>query len=351
MDCCTRKFVILPALVLSTFFIQGCNSYRMMPSHGGGKRFDEEQRAVASAARKAVADMNVQELFGRKISTTVESLGQSGGGSAQFPGLTSASAGYNTNNYNYQAPYIVSQQENMNFSLSYNPNVLAYPTVFSTDQDLRYLDACLQMKLRHQGIVTPASDAEYMLYVLVDVFGTNRSKQDSIIAWDDTLSATCELTYYAINLKNNKLLFKARRSSAQATYEERSVFGFAAYHIERKLDKIEPSPMPVDSNDRAGYPITVVVKDKSKLFPRLKQTGIKKPKISPAVPKPPALDQKLQEADSYIQAGNFDAAQRIILEISSQAPQYPGLDGVNARLEQAKAAQMNKSQHPEPGNK
>ena len=324
-----RMFVFIAILL-----VEGCNTYRMMPSHGGGKRFDEEQRAVASAARKAIADMNVVELIGHKISISVESIAANGGGTVQLPGVTTVSGGYNEGD---TVNGTVVTQKGWNFNAGYNANTNASPTVFATDQDLKYLDACLQMKLRHQGIRTPDPNADYMLYVMVDVFGTNRSKLDHFITWTDTLSATCELTYYAVNLKTNTLIFRARRSSAEATYLERSIFGFAAYHIERQLDKIQPSPMPVDSNDTAKYPVRVIVRGEpqfSDLWPY--QSGTKVQETSVPSPQIYLFDEKLQEADSYVQAGNLDAAQRIITEISTKAPQYPGLDAVNARLQQAK---------------
>lgn len=336
----TKLSAVMLALT-GMFIVQGCNTYRMMPSHGGGKRFDEEQRAVASAARKAVADMNIPELAGHRINTIVESIAANGGGTVQLPGVTNVSGGYNEGD---TVSGTVVTQKGWNFNAAYNANTLASPTVFTTDQDLKYLDICLQMKLRHQGIKTPDPNAEYMLYVIVDVFGTNRSKLDNFIAWTDTLSATCELTYYAIDLKTNTLVFRARRSSAQANYIERSIFGFAAYHIERQLDKIQPSPMPTDSNDTAQYPIRVIVRGEpqlSDLWPYQSDTKVQK--ISLPSPQIYLFDQKLQEADSYTQAGNFDAAQRIVTEITNKAPQYPGLDAVNARLQQAKIAQQNRN--------
>ena len=44
-----------PLLVLFALVASGCGEMRPVPSHGGGKRFDEEQRAVSSAVETAVA--------------------------------------------------------------------------------------------------------------------------------------------------------------------------------------------------------------------------------------------------------------------------------------------------------
>ena len=55
---------VLPVLLVAS---SGC-VFRDIPSHGGGKRFDEEQRMVAKAIRQAVADMDLSELHGQSAS-------------------------------------------------------------------------------------------------------------------------------------------------------------------------------------------------------------------------------------------------------------------------------------------
>jgi len=45
-----------------------------------------------------------------------------------------------------------------------------------------------------------------LLSVLVDVIGTNLSRTDYGVAYRDDLGASCELTYYAINPKNQVLI-------------------------------------------------------------------------------------------------------------------------------------------------
>src|SRR5204863_777974 len=63
------------------------------PTHGGGKRFDEEQRVVAGAIRRTLADMDLAELTGKKVSITLDCISQDGGGYVTFPGVSSVSAG------------------------------------------------------------------------------------------------------------------------------------------------------------------------------------------------------------------------------------------------------------------
>jgi hypothetical protein len=72
--------LFLPAL-------SACSAWRGMPTHGGGKRFDEEQRVVAGAVRRAIGDMDVAELSGKTVQVQIESVAQIGGGQLILPGL------------------------------------------------------------------------------------------------------------------------------------------------------------------------------------------------------------------------------------------------------------------------
>src|SRR5213595_1131977 len=75
----------------------GCGVFRGIPSHGGGKRFDEEQRVVAGAIRQTLADLDVSELQGKKVQISLECISQDGGGNSSFPGLNAISGGLSGN--------------------------------------------------------------------------------------------------------------------------------------------------------------------------------------------------------------------------------------------------------------
>src|SRR3954469_20617955 len=77
--------------------LPGCGDFRGIPSHGGGKRFDEEQRVVAGAIRQTLADMEFKELAGKKVQINVEAIATDGGGNVVFPGINGISAGINGN--------------------------------------------------------------------------------------------------------------------------------------------------------------------------------------------------------------------------------------------------------------
>jgi len=220
-----------------------------MPSHGGGKRFDEEQRAISSCIRNTVAQMDLTSLSGQKVNLAVVSLAQNGGASLTMPGINAISASYNNNNSKYDAPFMLSSQDGFNASVSFNPNMSAWPTVFPTDQDQIYMESALQMKLRLQQSKVAVPDPEFMLYVLVDVLGTNRSKTDSIIYSKEVLLATCELTYYIVDLKTGQPTDKAKQVGSQSGYMESGFFVFLGSNVERSTTDLEPTAMPTNVDD------------------------------------------------------------------------------------------------------
>src|SRR5437763_1858635 len=75
----------------------GCGVFRGIPSHGGGKRFDEEQRVVVGAIRQTLAEMDLHELNGKKVLISIESISQDGGATVSFPGITAINAGISGN--------------------------------------------------------------------------------------------------------------------------------------------------------------------------------------------------------------------------------------------------------------
>src|SRR3954449_3683232 len=89
----SAPIVSLAVVVFTCALLPGCGDFRGIPSHGGGKRFDEEQRVVAGAIRQTLADMEFKELAGKKVQINVEAIATDGGGNVVFPGINGISAG------------------------------------------------------------------------------------------------------------------------------------------------------------------------------------------------------------------------------------------------------------------
>ncbi|QHI70645.1 hypothetical protein [Tichowtungia aerotolerans] len=73
--------------LIGLMLVSGCTSFRGIPSHGGGKRFDEEQRLIAASIYKALEQMQCDELRGKKVRVVHEFTTTYGSGNASFGGL------------------------------------------------------------------------------------------------------------------------------------------------------------------------------------------------------------------------------------------------------------------------
>lgn len=239
----------------------GCGVFRGIPSHGGGKRFDEEERIVAGSIRETLADMDLRELAGKKVLISLQCIAGDGGATVTFPGMSSINAGIGgnigTGNIVQLTPTdeggasLLSDNSNKggsgNLGFTYNPQISYAPTVMSTQPDENYLKAALEMKARHAGLMLVQADPDVILYVLVDVLGTNRSHREDLVSNSDTLEASCQCTYYAQDAKTGKLVFEARQSSSSAAYKETHTFGVRLPEIKRTLERTTPAPLPVDN--------------------------------------------------------------------------------------------------------
>jgi hypothetical protein len=245
-------WLLLPAV--------GCGDFRGIPSHGGGKRFDEEQRLVAGAIRRTLADIDLAELQGKRVLISIECISQDGGGAVTFPGVAGINAGVSGNigtgslvQINQTLPIgprTSNDNDNQNISghvgMGYNAQTAYSPTVMSTMPDLGYFRAALEMKARHAGLSLVAAEPEAVLYVLIDVLGTNRSRRDSFVTNIEVLQASCECTYYAQDPTSGALIFEARRAGAASAYEETHRFGVTTIDITRRLERATPTSLPVD---------------------------------------------------------------------------------------------------------
>lgn len=337
----------LTLLTCMALLLAGCSTFRGLPTHGGGKRFDEEQRIVAGAIRQAVADMHLEELKGQPVQIIVDSMSHNGGGYMTFPGIQSISGGYNENKGESTTDYdkpnplqytpsldMISRSTGQGGSVNaaVTPNLSYGSSAFPSDADLLYLTAALNMKARHNGITVVPASPQMMLYVMVDVLGTNRSRRDGFLFWRDELKASCDLTYYALNVTSNTLLFEARQTGATGKYEEDSLIMFTAFNIDRELNRHAPLNLPVD-----GVPGPFVSDDHT--TDTSKQMGTP---IDPEKPLREFIEVNLRDADVALQQGKLEMARRHIEAVRAVAPSHPGMIDLQTRVDSAKAQNDNK---------
>ncbi len=248
------QWIQLIVLLLMFTTLGGCGVFRGIPTHGGGKRFDEEQRVVAGAVRQSISQIDFSELVGRRVQIVIESIAQDGGGTFTPPGLQNVGLNASINDYAGNIIRVAPSDDAIsvddtrtqtsgiggNINWLINPHYATHNV--STHGDLAYLRAALEMHARHAGLLIGGGEPEVILYVLVDVIGTNRSRSDRFAMNADMLSATCETTYYAIDAKTQQIIIPARRTAAAAQYKETRGLGIGGVHLVRSVSKIEPTP-------------------------------------------------------------------------------------------------------------
>lgn len=227
--------------------VAGCETTRGIPTHGGGKRFDEEQRIVAASIRQAIGQMNLTELRGRRVQVVGESMGHEGGGSATFsgPNNVSVNAGLSRNK---EDPYVANNTRDVNVaSVGGSVNFQPRPSMggsASTGGDLNYLRSILDLSLRMQGCTPTAEKPDVTLFLLVDVLGVNRARTEYLVAYTEQYQASCEVTYYALDAEG-KFVFGPRQTAAGSLYRERHALG--VNRVSRSTPPVAPSvpPLPV----------------------------------------------------------------------------------------------------------
>ena len=69
-----------------------------------------------------------------------------------------------------------------------------------------YLAKTLEMHAACRGVNFIRKRPDLTLYVLVDVFGVNRSTVDNLLHRIQTYKASCELSYYTVNEETKQVL-------------------------------------------------------------------------------------------------------------------------------------------------
>ncbi len=239
--------------LLTGLFLAGCGTMRGLPSHGGGKRFDEEQRAVSSAVRRTIAQMKLDELQGRSVRLIVENIAHSGGGSIQWPGPESMSVNVgqsrngNSSEVNNGITTNSGSGNSVGGNLNYRLSPGYFPSAFGTDSDVAYLRAVVLLRLAHQGLRIATERGDATLVVLVDVIGTDLSRTDWLLWRHDDLSASVELTYYAVRTDDQHLLIPARRCGARAAYRLTGSILLSGLERERNLTPLPSTDLAVET--------------------------------------------------------------------------------------------------------
>jgi hypothetical protein len=357
-----RSVFSIVAMMCLASFLMGCGTFRGLPSHGGGKRFDEEQRVVSGAIRQALADMDLEELRGRRVKITVNSMAHSASAEAYWPGLQNIRVTAFDNNTLYNnartafenpgwlpglSPWLPqytdhnrTDAEGANANVTINRYPRLDPNITRSDEDTKYLMGALEMSALHWGVVSDLKKPEATLCVLVDVMGTNLSMRDGILFNKQNLRASCELTYYAVDVRTGQLIFPARRVSAVSDYGELGVLGVSGLRIDRSLERNTPTPFPelaVPANVEAAK----LLNGESENGTHANGTaapdaanGAEKPGNGADDEEAKRLQALFNRAKEFLGKQDYDGAQRIVNRIKALDSNYPGLRKIQDTIDE-----------------
>lgn len=208
------SWVSISILVFGCLALSSCASVRGLPSHGGGKRFDEEQRMLSSSIKTAIDSLDFSHIKGKKVRLFLDALETSGSGRDVFPGFRSINPSLNVREQGG------SDVTTINYPLGYNIDPNYWGNNNLTSRDMKYLEFMLKMRCRLEGVQLVTKGQDVDLLIAVDVLGSNRSRDDHLLVVRDHLGVATELTYCCIDAKTGKVLLGRKTTGAKANYTE-----------------------------------------------------------------------------------------------------------------------------------
>lgn len=215
--------------LVSVFILQGCGSFSPFPTHGGGKRFAIEQTLLSAASKKAILDFPVDELRGKKAFVDITIIFDEGGG-AMNGGRPYASETLSAAMSSNRS----SQNGVNNFSSTFGGSTQRGVNLYSKDlnfnsSDGRHLTNLFSSYFLRNNVLrnpVPETDgeADYLIEIMVDVFGTIWKRTDWGVQNSDNLSALISYEYVITPLKDElKKNAKVGSVSYEAFYKENYV--------------------------------------------------------------------------------------------------------------------------------
>ena len=247
----------------------GCGTITGIPGHGGGKRFAIEQELVASTIRSAVKDLNVSRLAGKTVATFIVGMGDEGVGNltggrysidalirgeyintpqAQYPIVTTKTITDTTTATTERAINNAVEEKGFGIEGSVGAQYRGlgeykverpYKTG-SVDYflDGAFLRAVLEQYLMLMGatVVSPDDNtADINVYLLVDVFGTIRTRTDWHLVNEESLVAKTAIELSAICRHTGKVMILPQTSAYEAEYSEEYYLWAGPFKTTKKL--------------------------------------------------------------------------------------------------------------------
>lgn len=276
--------------VLLFLVLGGCGSITGIPAHGGGKRFAVEQELVAAATRATIKKIDLTTIRGKKVNLFVNAIGDTGTGNmfggrysivsqlrgdytqtptvtekSIYPRYTATSTGGSVipglTDTLLPAPIQKSSQQKgqggeAQIGLEFKGLGSYQNSTEIASDDLQYLSGLLETFLFLQGvIVAPPSEAEVDVFIIVDVFGTVRTRVEWFIANNEILRAKTALEVMAVDHLSGALVMPPQSASIEAEYNEQYIFWVGPVIITKYLRDSQPLLADFSDLSMPGEPL------------------------------------------------------------------------------------------------
>ncbi|CAG0901563.1 unnamed protein product, partial [Darwinula stevensoni] len=212
-----------------------CGTLTGIPSHGGGKRFSEEQRLVSASIRSTLKQIDVSPLRGKKVAIIFDMISDEGGGNISENRTSDQkedSKGGNEVKRQVLSPEAVSKQQqtkghefNASATLQYK-GLGDYTNMAIPKSDASLLTGLTRtyLLLNEIEVTTPTDPtAEAVLYVAVDIFGIVRSRFDAYVLNQESVKAETGMEMTAFD-RSGKMIMRPRNANQEAGYNEIYLF-------------------------------------------------------------------------------------------------------------------------------
>ena len=113
-------------------------------------------------------------------------------------------------------------------------------TLITNPQDTSFLSNIIRTVFFLRGIeIVPEQQADTVMFINIDVFGTIRSRTEMHLYNAETLKAQTKLEYFAADRSTRRLLIKPSTEAYEAKYQEKYALWMGPYKTDKNLKPTE----------------------------------------------------------------------------------------------------------------
>jgi hypothetical protein len=222
--------------LLSLLALSGCGTWTPIPAQGGGKRFAMEQAMISASARKAISDIPLEKLRGKNVALEVSVVQDEGGGAITLGGRPYAASIFTGQQDQFVNNGVKTNTSSVGGRVDKSEPSYFKDITFNGSDAKQFTNLLVSAMLRQNILVNPAPESnkktDYILEVLVDIFGIWRSRTDWLVYNAETLTATTSLEYVVTPLQNDEGQRLVARVGYDATFRENYAFWIGPYETE-----------------------------------------------------------------------------------------------------------------------